>query len=414
VVSALQVFTLESGRFIVFVMERQTVRFKGFLALIAFVCAASSASQGRELPLRSIKLPPGFAISVYAEGVPNARSLSMSPKGTLFVGSREAGNVYALRDEDGDARAEKVYRIASRLDMPNGVAFRNGSLYVAEVSRILRFDDIENRLGDPPSPAVLGARFPDDRAHGWKFIRFGPDGTLYVPVGAPCNACTRADRRYATITRLSPDGSGFEIFARGVRNTVGFDWSPQTGELWFTDNGRDWLGDDAPPDELNRAPRQGLHFGFPYCHGGAGGTPTRDPELGKGADCSEYRRPEMNLGPHVAALGMRFYTSKVPGGMKAGNGGVVGPRSVFPAEYENQIFIAEHGSWNRSVPIGYRVTLVRVENDRAVSYETFAEGWLQGRDAWGRPVDLEILPDGSMLLSDDKAGAVYRIRYEGK
>jgi glucose/arabinose dehydrogenase len=379
------------------------------------------AAAGQEPFLHTIKLPRGFSISLYARGVPNARSLSLSPKGTLFVGSREAGSVYALRDENGDHRADGVYTIAKGLDMPNGVAFRNGSLYVAEVSRILRFDGIETRLSAPPDPVVVSDRFPRDKAHGWKFIRFGPDGKLYVPIGAPCNACTKADERYGTITRMNSDGTGFEIYARGVRNTVGFDWHPGTGELWFTDNGRDRLGDDIPPDELNRAPRQGLHFGFPFCHGGGAGAPIRDPELGRDGNCAAFQTPEMDLGPHVAALGMRFYAVKAPeSGIEGGNGGGVSAggragdsRSIFPPEYRNQIFIAEHGSWNRSDPIGYRVTLVRVAQNRAVSYETFAEGWLQGREAWGRPVDLELLPDGSMLVSDDRAGAIYRIAYGG-
>jgi glucose/arabinose dehydrogenase len=388
------------------------------LYLLALFLLPISAS-GREPPLQTIKLPRGFSISLYAPSVPNARSLSLSPMGTLFVGSREAGKVYALRDENGDYKADRIYTIASGLNMPNGVAFRNGSLFVAEVNRILRYGDIERRLANPPAPVVVSDRFPSDRAHGWKFIRFGPDGRLYVPIGAPCNSCVREDERYATITRLNPNGTGFEIFARGVRNTVGFDWNPVTGELWFTDNGRDWLGDDAPPDELNRAPYQGLHFGFPFCHGGGSGAPIRDPELGRADGCDAFRPPEMNLEPHAAALGMRFYVigasgSGGAGGDKNSAGGRTGDaRSSFPPEYRNQIFIAEHGSWNRSEPLGYRVTLVRVDKNRAVSYETFAEGWLQGREAWGRPVDLEILPDGSMLVSDDKAGAIYRISYGG-
>ena len=213
---------------------------------------------------------------------------------------------------------------------------------------------------------------------------------LYVPVGAPCNVCEPPTTRYAAILRMQPDGTGLEVFARGVRNTVGFDWHPRTGELWFTDNGRDLLGDDIPPDELNRAPAAGLHFGFPYLHGKS----VRDPQFGAGRDLSKFTLPEMELGPHVAALGMRFYTG-----------------TAFPAEYREQVFIAEHGSWNRSTPIGYRISLVRLRDGHAVSYETFAEGWLQGRNAWGRPVDVLVHPDGSLLVSDDRAGAVYRIAY---
>jgi glucose/arabinose dehydrogenase len=234
-------------------------------------------------------------------------------------------------------------------------------------------------------------KFPTDRHHGWKFIRFGPDGMLYVPVGAPCNICLREeDPRYASITRMRPDGSGLEVFAHGVRNTVGFDWHPETKELWFTDNGRDWMGDDLPPDELNRAPQQGLHFGYPFFHGSS----IPDPEFSKGRNAADYIEPVQNLGPHVAALGMRFYTGK-----------------MFPSEYHHQIFIAEHGSWNRSQKIGYRVMLVRLDGNHATSYEVFAEGWLEGDAVWGRPVDVEVLPDGSLLISDDHAGAIYRITY---
>ena len=275
--------------------------------------------------------------------------------------------------------------------MSNGVAFRNGALYVAEVNRVLRYDDIESHLNNPPKPVTVNDKFPKDRPHGWKFMAFGPDGLLYVPVGAPCNICEPDPNRYAVITRMKADGAGPEVFAQGIRNTVGFDWHPVTKELWFTDNGRDYLGDDVPPDELNHAPKQGLHFGYPYCHGGD----IPDPEFGKNRSCSEFTPPAQKLGPHVAALGMRFYTG-----------------SMFPADYHNQIFIAEHGSWNRSTPIGYRVTLVQLDNNRAVSHKVFAEGWLQGNRAWGRPVDVLVMPDGALLVSDDEAGAIYRIGYK--
>jgi glucose/arabinose dehydrogenase len=339
--------------------------------------------------LDRIELPPGFEIEIYADGIKNARSLAMSRAGVLFVGTRSEGKVYALVDRDGDYRADEVFVIAQDLNMPNGVAVKGEALYVAEVSRILRFDGINGRLANPPEPAVVYDGFPDDRYHGWKFIAFGPDGRLYVPVGAPCNVCDRGDP-YASITRMNEDGSDFEIFARGVRNTVGFDWHPVTGEMWFTDNGRDWLGDNKPPDELNRAPDAGLHFGFPFCHGDG----IRDPEFGD-KPCSLYAAPEVELGPHVAALGMRFYT------------GV-----MFPEEYKNSIFIAEHGSWNRTVPIGYRITTVTLEDSGTATYRVFAQGWLQDGDAWGRPVDLLVLPDGSLLVSDDKGGAIYRISYQ--
>ncbi len=364
-------------------------------AVLSFIFSAVLAIRGHAqepLPLHKIKLPKGFKIELFASNVLNARSMTRSPSGILFVGTRRAGNVYAILDTNRDYRADRILTIATGLNMPNGVAFRDGSLYVAEVNRVIRFDSIETRLENPPKPVVVNDRFPDKRHHGWKFIRFGPDGKLYVPIGAPCNVCDRGDP-FATITRMNPDGTGFEIFARGVRNTVGFDWHPVTKELWFTDNGRDWLGDNLPPDELNHAPKPGMHFGFPYCHG----KNIPDPKFGRAGKCQQTTPPAMELGPHVAALGMRFYTG-----------------DQFPPEYKHQIFIAEHGSWNRTLKIGYRVTLVRLKDNRAVSYETFARGWLQGQKAWGRPVDIEILPDGSMLVSDDFANAIYRISYIGE
>ena len=349
------------------------------------------SSQSSDLPLDRITLPAGFKIELYATGVPNARSMTLTPGGTLFVGTREEGNVYAVLDKNKDHRADQVVTIAKGLNMPNGVAFRDGALYVAEISRILRFDDIEARLSSPPTPAVVTDTLPTERHHGWKFVAFGPDGLLYVPIGAPCNICESKDPRFATISRMRPDGSGFELYAQGVRNSVGFDWHPGTKHLWFTDNGRDMLGDDIPADELNHATEKGQHFGYPYCHEGA----LKDPEFGAKRPCSEFRAPATKLGAHVAALGMRFYTG-----------------SMFPAEYRNQIFIAQHGSWNRSSKVGYRLVLVRLEGDRAVKAEPFAEGWLQGQDEWGRPVDVLVMPDGALLVSDDRAGVIYRISYK--
>ena len=349
---------------------------------------------GGPVQIDKIQLPPGFRIEVFASGVKNARSLARGAKGTIFVGTRSAGNVYAVVDANGDHKADRVVRLASGLNMPNGVAFRDGALYLAEVSRVHRFDDVEARLDAPTKPVLLNDSFPTDRHHGWKFIAFGPDGWLYVPVGAPCNVCDRSgsDRRYASIMRMKPDGTGAEVYAEGVRNTVGFDWHPQTKALWFTDNGRDMLGDDRPPDELNTAPKAGLHFGFPYCHGGT----ISDPEFGGTRPCSDFVPPARPLGPHVAALGMRFYTG-----------------TMFPPQYRGHIFVAEHGSWNRSRKIGYRVMLVRLDGDTVASYEPFATGWLQGERAWGRPVDVLVMPDGSLLVSDDEADAIYRITYAG-
>jgi glucose/arabinose dehydrogenase len=283
---------------------------------------AGSQQEREKYDLDKIKLPPGFTISVFAE-VPNARSMCWGEKGTLFVGNRDGDKVFAVVDADKNGKADNVYTIASGLKTPCGVAFRKGSLYVAEVGRILRFDDIEAKLTNPPAHTIVTDKLPKDRSHGWKFIAFGPDNKLYVPVGAPCNVCKRDNPVYATITRMNPDGSGFEIFAEGIRNSVGFDWHPQTGALWFTDNGRDHLGDDVPADELNTAPQKGLHFGFPYCHQGD----TPDPEFGKEKPCAGFQAPALKLGAHVAAIGMRFYTG-----------------TSFPQDYQNSIFIAQHGS----------------------------------------------------------------------
>jgi glucose/arabinose dehydrogenase len=364
---------------------------KTLLLTVAAVFSAAADAQNTALPVQSIRLPPGFTIEVLVDDVPNARAMAWGAKGTLFVGSMRAGKVYAVRFRPGERPLTTV--VASGLDLPVGVAFRDGSLFVSAVSRILRFDGIEDRLETPPKPVVVSNAFPRETHHGWKFIAFGPDGWLYVPVGAPCNSCTPDPDRYANIMRLRADGSGLETYARGVRNTVGFDWHPATKALWFTDNGRDLMGDDLPDDELNVAPRAGLHFGYPYCHQGD----LPDPEFGSQRACGEFTAPVARLGPHVAALGMRFYTG-----------------ALFPPEYRHNIFIAEHGSWNRSKKIGYRIKRVVVDGERVVRQEVFAEGWLQAGDrVWGRPVDVLVAPDGALLVSDDYAGAIYRISYRG-
>ena len=367
---------------------------------VGIMSIALTAFAQSPLPLDQLKLPPGFHIELVAR-VPNARAMSWGASAAgaggaamLFVGSMQEGKVYAVTVPAAGSSEKAVVRtIASGLKMPVGVAYRDGALYVSSVSRIVRFDDIEKKLDNPPAPVVVRDSFPTDTHHGWKYIAFGPDGYLYVPVGAPCNVCDPDSNRYANIMRMKPDGSDLQVFAKGVRNSVGFAWEPRSGELWFTDNGRDMLGDDVPPDELNHAPRAGMHFGYPYCHAGA----IVDPEFGKLHPCADFTAPAQRLGAHVAALGLKFYT-----GMQ------------FPARYRNQIIIAEHGSWNRSKKIGYRLSLVRLEGGKAVAYEPFVEGWLQGDLNWGRPADVINAPDGSLLVSDDHAGAIYRIRYDGK
>ena len=369
-----------------------------FVSRFAFAAAVAATllleqvqpCTAEDLPLDLIQLPPGFQIEIYASGVANARAMTLGNKGSLFVGSRSAGNVYALVDQNQDMLSDKIYVVAEGLHAPSGVAFKDDALYVSAVDRILRYDKIESQLENPPAPVTVTNKLPSNRHHGWKFIDFGPDEMLYVPVGAPCNVCLPSDP-YGGILRIDPNRPVIEMFARGIRNSVGFAWHPETGELWFTDNGRDNLGDNLPPGELNRAYKRGLHFGFPHCHGGD----IPDPRFGKGVDCSNFEAPVQRLGPHVAPLGITFYDG-----------------DMFPEEYINQVFIAEHGSWNRTKKIGYRVSLVRLDKTgQAISYEPFAEGWLQGQRAWGRPADVLVAEDGSLLVSDDFANVIYRITY---
>ena len=359
------------------------------------------ASEFDEL-LKKISLPDGFKIDVYASGVENARSMTISPSGTVFVGNRKADNVFALIDSDKDGKVDKKYLITDKLtNMPNGVVFHNGNLYVAEVNKIWLFEDVEKNLQKidavgyyPEEPILISDKFPSDKHHGWKYISIGPDNKLYVPVGAPCNICESKDEIYSTITRMDLDGKNQEIYARGVRNTVGFTWHPETGEMWFTDNGRDMLGDNYPPCELNRVQVPNKHYGYPYCHGGD----ISDPEFGSKYPCDNFVKPVQNLGPHVAPLGLKFYDG-----------------NMFPEKYKGDIFIAEHGSWNRTKKIGYRISRVKIENNRSLGYEPFIYGWLDKdkNDAWGRPVDIVFLEDGSMLISDDYANVIYRVTYVG-
>lgn len=344
------------------------------------------------LPLNTIKLPPGFKIEVFAE-VQDARSMAMSPSGILYVGNKDKNNVYAVKDTNGDFKADKKWVVAKDLNMPNGVAFSDGDLYIAEVSRISKLVGIESKLDNPPLPTVVKDDYPKETHHGWKYIAFGPDGKLYVPVGAPCNICESKDEIFASITRLNKDGSGREIFAKGIRNSVGFTWHPETKELWFTDNGRDSMGDNVPSCELNHAAKAGMHFGYPYCHEGS----VKDPEFGNKRPCADFIAPADKLGAHVAPLGLKFYTG-----------------SMFPAAYKNQLFVAEHGSWDRSKKSGHNVSLVKINSGKVSGHEVFASGWLDDatQKVWGRPVDVLVLTDGSLLISDDQAGVIYRVSYK--
>lgn len=351
------------------------------------------ALDSTDLALLELNLPEGFEIKVFARGVDGARSMAMGDNGTLFVGTRNENTVYAIQDSDGDYIADNVI-VLDTMAVPNGVAMRNGDLYVAQVGSLWKYPNVENQLGGNLTKELIYDDYPTEFHHGWKYIAFGPDDKLYVPVGAPCNICDRTieDERFATITRMDPDGSNREIYARGVRNSVGFTWHPETGDMWFTDNGRDMLGDDTPPCELNHITEAGQHFGFPYCHGGI----VTDPEFGDQRPCSDFIAPALQLGAHVAPLGIKFY-----------NG------TMFPSEYQGKAFMAEHGSWNRSEKVGYRIMMVDVKDGDVVSSKPFIDGWLNDatQKASGRPVDILWLKDGSMLISDDYGDAIYRVTY---
>lgn len=363
------------------------------LTLLLVAAHPGTAHAAEDERLSGIHLPEGFVIEPFAD-VPNARQMAWGERGTLFVGTRRDERVFAVTDEDGDGRGERVRVVASGLRMPNGVAFRDGALYVAAVNTVLRFDDIESRLDDPPIPVVLTDRLPSDRHHGWKVLEFGPDGLLYTAVGAPCDLC-RIEGYHGTIVRMHPDGSGIEVYARGLRNSLGLAWHPLTGEMWFTDNGVDRLGPDLPPDELNRAPEPGLHFGFPFCHAGT----LPDPELGGDGRCADTEPPAQALAAHVAPLGLAIHSG-----------------TNVPQAYRGAVFIAERGPGNRNETIGYRVSVVRLADDHTtpLGYDAFATGWHLNRFAWGKPVDILEAPDGSLMVSDDLAGRIYRIRYAGR
>lgn len=363
------------------------------LLLFALVALHSTgyAAADKSSVLGQLIKPQGFSITFFADDVPNARSLALGKNGIVYVGTRQEGSVYALQDTDGNGVADKKYVLAQDLYMPNGVAYKDNALYVAEVNRIIRFDDIDQHLKNPPKPVVVFDRLPSDKHHGWKYLRFGPDGKLYTAVGAPCNICEPEKPIYASLVRVNADGSDMEILANGVRNTVGFDWHPQNGALYFTENGRDYLGDDRPPDELNRWNTIGQHFGYPYCHGGT----IPDPEFGQIRDCKEFEPPQWRFKAHMAPLGMRFYTG-----------------TQFPSRFFNHLFVAQHGSWNRTKPHGYRIALVTFDGDKPVKEQAFISGWLtEQEEVLGRPTDILQMPDGSLLIADDTLGVIYRVEY---
>jgi glucose/arabinose dehydrogenase len=347
-----------------------------------------------KIPVDKLKVPPGFKVDIWAHGMPGARMMVRGDKGTVFVGTRVIGKVYAITDKDGK-RDSKV--IAEQLKQPNGIAFKNGNLYVISIDKALRFDGIEDKLDSPQVTDISEQiKLPESTHHNWKFAAVGPDNKLYISIGSPCNICEVNPGTYGLIRRQNLDGSGIEIVARGVRNSVGFDWHPQTKELWFTDNGRDWAGDEGPQEELNRvaANNVGGHFGFPYCH--ADGIP--DPDIKKPNPCAGVTLPAALLGPHAAALGMRFYT----GGM-------------FPAQYKDNAFIARRGSWNRTKKFGYDVVVAKINGGKA-TITPFMTGFLDPAtdNFWGRPVDVMQMPDGSLLVSDEQNGAIYRVSHSGR
>ncbi|MDN3379214.1 MULTISPECIES: PQQ-dependent sugar dehydrogenase [unclassified Pseudoalteromonas] len=339
--------------------------------------------------LKELSVAQGFEVSIFADDVENARQIAVSKKGIVYVGSRKAGKVYALIDHNSDGVADKQILVASDLSMPSGLAIKGDDLYVGEVHRIIRFKNIDKQLKAPKYEVVYDA-LPTERHHGWKFLRFAPTGELIIPVGVPCNICAE-DERFGRIFALDVNTKQITTLAKGVRNSVGFDFHPSTQAMWFSDNGRDMMGDDIPPDELNRLTNEGEHFGFPYVHAGA----ILDPEFGKGKSTSDYTAPALALAAHVAPLGIHFYNGK-----------------QFPSDYKQQLFVAEHGSWNRSKKSGYKVAVATIEQGRVIKYTPFITGFMKNEETLGRPVAFAELADGSLLISDDYANVIYRVSYK--
>ncbi len=345
-----------------------------------------------EIPLDKLKLPKGFKVEVWSTGTPGGRAMARGDKGKIYLGTRAIGRVYEVTDH-GDKRTSRV--VIDKLTQPAGVAFQGGSLYVMAINKLLRFDGIEGKPDVQPLDMTDKFALPPEQHHNWKYIAFGPDKKLYVPFGSPCNIC-EPPKDYGQIRRYNADGSGMEVLATGIRNSLGFDWHPKTGELWFVDQGRDWMGDAGPQEELNRLSKPGLFFGFPYCH--AEGIP--DADIKKADPCKDVTKPVALLGPHASVLGTRFYTG-----------------DMFPAEYKNTLFIARKGSWNRTKKFGYDVVNVKVGADgKGAKVKPFLTGFMNPKDDsfWGRPAYLLQMPDGALLVSDEQLGAIYRISYEGK
>jgi glucose/arabinose dehydrogenase len=343
-----------------------------------------------EIPIDTIKVPDGFKVELWAHGLPGGRAMARGDKGKLYVGTRGIGRVYEITDQGGK---RTVRIVAEKMTQPAGVAFRNGSLYVASIDKMLRYDGIEDKPDVQPVDLSSKFNFPPLQHHNWKYLAFGPDEKLYVPFGGPCNICEPPTDEYAQIRRYNPDGSGMEVIARGIRNSIGFDWDPRTGDLWFTDNGRDWMGEEGPEEELNHVTKVGLDFGFPYCH--ANGIP--DPQYKRQDPCKGVTMPVALLGPHAAVLGMIFYKGR-----------------MFPAAYKDTIFVARKGSWNRTKLFGYDVVNVKVDPDgKNPKVTPFMTGFMDAgqNKFWGRPAYVLQMPDGALLVSDEQIGAIYRVSY---
>ena len=356
---------------------------------LAPVAGKLTATPVSDIPLQSFKLPPGFRAEIWASGMPGARAMARAENGKIYIGTRGIGRVYELTDH-GVTRSARV--VVDKLVQPSGVAYANGALYVMAIDKVLRFDGIASNPAVAAVDMTAAFKLPPEQHHNWKFINFGPDGKLYVPFGAPCNIC-EPGAEYAQIRRYNADGSGMEVIARGVRNTQGFAWHPETREMWFTDHGRDWMGDDGPPDELNRMVKTGLNFGFPYCH--ANGMADRD--FPRANACADVTLPVQTMGPHSAVMGLHFYTG-----------------AMFPAEYRNALFVARKGSWNRTQKFGYDVVIVHTDAQGSnPRIQPFMTGFLDASNDnfSGRPTYLLQLPDGSLLISDEQLGAIYRISY---